>query len=81
MDEKEVYLRWYLDGEPGGAQRMESAGAAQSAVLAKYAKAVFSEWLPLNRRQHISSADDKMVAWDSPDHRNSPPVAEFIRWR
>jgi hypothetical protein len=81
MDEKQVFLRWYRDGEPEGAQRMENLLAAQSAVRAKYTTAVFSEWLPLNHRQFISNADEKMMAWESADHENSLPLADFIRWK
>ena len=81
MDEKQVFLRWYRAGEPGGAQPMESLHAAKSAVLEKYTNAVFSEWLPTNHRQYISSADEKMLAWESANHENTPPVADFIRWK
>jgi hypothetical protein len=81
MDEKQVFLRWYRDGEPEGAQRMENLHAAQAAVLAKYTTAVFGEWLSLNQRQFISNPDEKMLAWESSNHDDSKPVADFIRWK
>ncbi len=77
-----VYIRWYEGGIPKGTpERIESANAARAAVMSRFPKATFSEWVRTTHEPTASllvGIDHVVYAWPGQKAPGLSPVADIL---